>query len=66
MLYGEQLEMLFGFWAWVGRMKRWRCGVMSDYFDHLFILFSTPLWVCTASATVCLQRAMHICFSVKK
>ena len=31
----EQIEMLFGFWTRVGRMKQRRCGLMSNYFDHL-------------------------------
>jgi len=35
-----EIEMLFGFWTWVGRMKWRRCGLMSNYFDHL-LLFPT-------------------------
>jgi len=31
----EQIEMLFGFWTRVGRMKLRRCGLMSNCFDHL-------------------------------
>ena len=30
--------MPFGFWTRVGRMKRRRCGLMSNYFDHLLLL----------------------------
>jgi len=33
----EQIEMLFGFWTRVGRMKRRRCGLMSNYSDHLLL-----------------------------
>jgi len=32
----EQIEMLFGFWTRVGRMKWRRCGLMSNYM-HAFI-----------------------------
>jgi len=38
----EQIKMLFGFWTWVGRMKRRQCRLMSNYFDHLFRLLKTP------------------------
>ena len=34
----EQIEMLFGLCTRVGRMKRRRCGLLSNYFDHLFFL----------------------------
>jgi len=34
----EQIEMMFGFWTRVGRVKRRRCGLMSNYFDY-FLLF---------------------------
>jgi len=34
----EQLKMLFGFWTRLERMKRRRCGLISDCFDHLLTL----------------------------
>jgi len=31
----EQIEMLFGFWTQVGRIKHRQDSLMSNYFDHL-------------------------------
>jgi len=36
----EQIEMLFGFWTQVGSMKRQRCGLMSNYFEHLLYVIA--------------------------
>ena len=32
---GEPIEMPFGLWTRVSRMKWWQCGLMSNYFEHL-------------------------------
>ena len=34
----EQIEMLFGFLIRTGWMKPRRCGLMSNYFDHLLFI----------------------------
>ena len=42
----EQIEMVFGFWTRLGRMKRPPCGLMLNYFDQL-------LWPpCVADADI--------------
>jgi len=37
----EQIKMLFGFWARVGRMKRQRCGLLSNYFSATCLVSNT-------------------------
>jgi len=34
----ELMEMMFGFGIRVGQMKRRRCSLMSNYFDHAVVL----------------------------
>jgi len=34
----ELIEMPFGLRIWVSRIKLRRCGLMSNYFDHLLLL----------------------------
>jgi len=29
-----EIQIMFGFWTRVNRMKRRRCGLVSNYFDH--------------------------------
>jgi len=41
----EQIEMPFGFWTWVGRMKRQQCGLTSNYFDQ-FLFKTVVLFQC--------------------
>jgi len=41
--------MLFGFWTRVGRMKRRRYGLMSNYFDHLLLLIARPCKQCACA-----------------
>jgi len=63
----EQIEMLFGFWTPVGRIKQLWCGLTWNYFDHLlycmYILLHFSLvqrtvyanWTCeNASVLVCM------------
>jgi len=55
----EQIEMLFDFWTWVGRMKRRRCDLMSNYFNHL--LFQCCDWRVAAISNDTVQvSALHM------
>jgi len=33
----EPIEILFGFWTQVGRMKHRQCGLKSNYIDQLYV-----------------------------
>jgi len=55
----EQFQMLFGLCIWVGRMKRQRCGLISNDFDHLF-WFSLHYFVLVLFAFVVLGSVSSV------
>jgi len=55
----EQIEMSFGFWTRVGRVKRRRCGLVSNYFEHLLVLRLMTDWRAHFNSLYDVSTAVH-------